>query len=85
MSNQATAHAATSDLPFLVTHWLSNYHVDDKQSEEVIRIRKAAAELSAAFSSLGAFGKKVLVRCVRSSAPIFVWTILTTDLSAASS
>jgi hypothetical protein len=66
MSNQATAHlsAASSDLPFLVTHWLSSYRVDDKPSEEVIRIRKAAAELAAAFSSLGAFGKKVLVRCV---------------------
>ena len=56
----------SSELPFLVTHWLANgYQAGDEESDRAEeaeqsaareRIRKAAAELASAFSVLGAFG-----------------------------
>ena len=58
----------SADLPFLVTHWLSNYGAvqtsGNEDSEEakkfqqdaIERIRKATNDLSAAFADLGAFG-----------------------------
>ena len=61
----------THSLPFLVTHWLSDFSASEaagstpeqqQQQEAVEKIQKAAAELAAAFSSLGAFGTRVVVR-----------------------
>jgi hypothetical protein len=61
-----------SELPFLVTHWLSGYqlpenipdpYVDDndiiKRKEAMRRIHRAAAEIASAFSSLALFGTTV--------------------------
>ena len=60
---------ATTDLPFLVTHWLAHYNHQSEQGnqsftagrtpeeqEAVKRIRRAASELSSAFHALGSFG-----------------------------
>lgn len=44
-----------SELPFLVTHWLSNFD-GDENNEAVKRLRSAASEVASAFSDLGAFG-----------------------------
>lgn len=49
----------SSELPFLVTHWLSNFpeSTSNNNSHEAIqRLRQAAADMAAAFSDLGAFG-----------------------------
>jgi hypothetical protein len=59
-----------SELPFLVTHWLSAYqlpentndnNLDDdvlqKRNEAVGKIHRAATDIAAAFSSLASFGK----------------------------
>lgn len=54
-----------SELPFLVTHWLSNYQiprpsgddqVDRRQEEALERLRQAASQVSSAFADLGSFG-----------------------------
>ena len=48
-----------SDLPFLVTHWLSNFRAtnQEKDGDDAIRrIHDAARHLSSAFSDLGLFG-----------------------------
>jgi len=66
------ANQPSSDLPFLVTHWLShfgsapptdannlNHHSEEAktaQQDAVERIRKATNDLAAAFTDLGAFG-----------------------------
>lgn len=53
-----------SELPFLVTHWLSNFqHSSYKPNESgpLNQIKKAASELALAFEELGSFGKTNLV------------------------
>jgi len=48
-----------SELPFLVTHWLSNYQnlsTDDCDKNALDRIHQAASEIAFAFRDLGAFG-----------------------------
>jgi hypothetical protein len=61
-----------TELPFLVTHWLSTLYqpqggkknaadaaataADVEQTEAMDKIRRAAADLASAFSTLGAFG-----------------------------
>lgn len=57
------------ELPFLVTHWLSEYFGGDQhnagtmeQQAAVTKIHKAAADLASAFSAIGAFGSSVRVR-----------------------
>ena len=56
------------DLPFLVTHYLANFHkeecredskassLDPEQKEALDRIRRATNEIASAFSTLGAYG-----------------------------
>ena len=62
MSDSNTnASLDAAELPFLVTHWLSNYNASNNNNENnndeaVQRIRQAAADLGAAFRDLGAFG-----------------------------
>ena len=53
-----------ADVPFLVTHWLANYHQgeskddneDPERKEAMQKIRKATSEIASAFCALGAFG-----------------------------
>lgn len=57
--------SASSDLPFLVTHWLAGYKPpslpqsniknDPKEAEAIQKIHRAAADLASAFSMLNAF------------------------------
>ena len=60
---------ASTDLPFLVTHWLAHYNQQqhpqeqsptvERRAEEweaIQRIHRAASELSSAFHALGSFG-----------------------------
>ena len=58
----------TSELPFLVTHWLANYKAttcnseDDRRRDDAIqRIHCAASEIASAFSVLGAYGTTYMV------------------------
>jgi hypothetical protein len=63
----------SSELPFLVTHWLRNYssQIDHDgncssagaagKHAALERIKKATGELASAFSSLGAFGSSTAV------------------------
>jgi hypothetical protein len=69
-----------SELPFLVTHWLSQYgshatdteqrfdsleRIDNDQRREALeRVRRATSELASAFSALGAFGVSSIVSSV---------------------
>jgi hypothetical protein len=60
-----------SELPFLVTHWLSGYQLENihdstldnndikKRNEAVRIIHRAATEIASAFSSLASFGTSV--------------------------
>ena len=66
--NYPSSTRQSSDLPFLVTHWLTSYGLDSDGHEEckeqqnadaLERIRKATSELSQAFSDLGAFGHTI--------------------------
>ena len=68
--NDMSSTRQSSDLPFLVTHWLTSYGLDRDVHEEckeqqnadaLERIRKATSELSQAFSDLGAFGHTIVV------------------------
>ena len=66
--------AASSELPFLVTHWLANYRLlegqetgDRKRDEAIECLRNAASEIAKAFSSLGVYGTSSEVRAVISS------------------
>jgi hypothetical protein len=53
-----------AELPFLVTHWLSNFQASSSSTnantntnpDALQRIHQAAAEMASAFSDLGAFG-----------------------------
>jgi hypothetical protein len=47
-----------SELPFLVTHWLSNFHTgnDGDKDDAVRRLHEAASQMASAFSDLGMFG-----------------------------
>jgi hypothetical protein len=61
-------HISQEDLPFLVTHYLANFHkeqhkeeskassLDSEQNEALDRIRRATNEIASAFSTLGAYG-----------------------------
>jgi hypothetical protein len=61
-------HINQEDLPFLVTHYLANFHkeeykeeskassLDPEQKEALDRIRRATNEIASAFSTLGAYG-----------------------------
>lgn len=52
------------DIPFLVTHYLANFHkeehkessLDPERKEALDRIRRATNEIASAFSTLGAYG-----------------------------
>ena len=67
-SNGGESNNAKSALPFLVTHWLSefssnahdtgsNRDEDTRRKEEILmRISNATSDLAAAFTDLGAFG-----------------------------
>jgi hypothetical protein len=66
-----------AELPFLVTRWLSTLYEPKggqknaadtnnvEQKEAMDKIRRAAADLASAFSTLGAFGTASRVSCVR--------------------
>jgi hypothetical protein len=58
----------TSELPFLVTHWLANYEAanpdgdrDRGREDAIQRIRSAASEIASALSVLGAYGTTNMV------------------------
>jgi len=60
---QDDASIPSSELPFLVTHWLANYQskvpeefIDRQEQDAIQQIHNAAAELASAFTSLGAYG-----------------------------
>lgn len=68
------AQQISQEIPFLVTHWLSNFGnssgttaitgtevSQDHQRIAVAKIRRAASELASAFSSLGAYGTTLRV------------------------
>lgn len=84
-SDMLSTCAASSELPFLVTHWLANYREledqgagDRKRDEAMERLRNAASEIAAAFSSLGAYGTSIEVSAATSSNPsvhTFLWCI----------
>jgi hypothetical protein len=87
-SDSNSSNRDPTELPFLVTHWLSTLYnpqggkknaaagtnaaaaVADtnttsvEQKEAMDKIRRAAAELASAFSTLGAFGTASRVSCV---------------------
>lgn len=65
-SQAAVDDSIETELPFLVTHWLSNYankkgRKEDGDEDAIRRVRKAASDLASAFSSLGAFGSANVV------------------------
>ena len=54
-----------ANLPFLITHWLSNFkpgQEDGGDARGISRVHKAAAELASAFRDLGAYGQALNVR-----------------------
>mmetsp|Transcript_9846 Transcript_9846/g.23194 ORF Transcript_9846/g.23194 Transcript_9846/m.23194 type:complete len:2231 (+) Transcript_9846:109-6801(+) len=62
--------SSSSEVPFLVTHWLANYNgggsttttnnkLNPEQKAAIDKIRKATSEIASAFSSLGAFGQSM--------------------------
>jgi hypothetical protein len=71
-SDSNNSNRDPTELPFLVTHWLSTLYqpqggkknaadaaataADVEQTEAMDKIRRAAADLASAFSTLGAFG-----------------------------
>jgi hypothetical protein len=74
---EVSANNVRQELPFLVTSWLAQFASNsnkrsvrgtaaasetDDETEALARIRHAASELAAAFSSLGAFGTAARVR-----------------------
>ena len=61
--DSGTPQLDPSELPFLVTHWLSNYrrqrqsNLTGNNSEEALqRLQTAANEVASAFADLGVFG-----------------------------
>jgi hypothetical protein len=72
----------SSELPFLVTHWLANYRAENQitgnreRDEAGERLRNAALEVARAFSALGAFGTSSQVSAAASSSPLFHATLL---------
>lgn len=67
---QDDASIPSSELPFLVTHWLANYQskvpeefIDRQEQDAIQQIHNAAAELASAFTSLGAYGTANVVSC----------------------
>ena len=80
----ATNLIRTSELPFLVTHWLANYQpipLDesrDRQRDDALqRIQNAASEIASAFAVLGAYGMSHLVsgNCI-SPLPAYLYAYL---------
>lgn len=76
-NDMLSSGAASSELPFLVTHWLANYRVlggqgtGDRQRDEAIeRLRNAASEMATAFSAVGAYGTSSLVSAAAPSSPL---------------
>jgi hypothetical protein len=71
-SDSNSSNRDPTELPFLVTHWLSTLYqpqggkknaadaaatdTNVEQTEAMDKIRRAAADLASAFSTLGAFG-----------------------------
>jgi hypothetical protein len=51
-----------SELPFLVTHWLSNFQAGDGKDDALRRIHEAASQMASAFTDLGMFGTANQVR-----------------------
>lgn len=79
MSDPTNGTSSSSDLPFLVTRWLSDYgsgsasrsdstnNGDEEktsQQDAIERVQRATAELANAFADLGVFGVALNVRCV---------------------
>lgn len=66
-SNDESESSSSSEVPFLVTHWLANYkggsnnNLTPEQKVAISKIRKATSEIASAFSSLGAFGQSLPV------------------------
>jgi len=55
---------ASTDLPFLITHWLANYNAnteDPDKKQALEQMKKATSQLASAFSTLGAFGTTIRV------------------------
>jgi hypothetical protein len=74
-SDSNSSNRDPTELPFLVTHWLSTLYepkggkknaaadTNVEQKEAMDKIRRAAADLASAFSTLGAFGTASRVSC----------------------
>jgi hypothetical protein len=69
--------SVSSEIPFLVTQWIANYSNSNGETQEekeekdaaLRRIRNAASELAAAFSTLGAYGPAIRVSYSTHDAP----------------
>jgi hypothetical protein len=66
MENNSKLNPA--ELPFLVTHWLSNFHASNEDAandDAVRRLQDAASQMASAFTDLGVFGtaNKVSAHC----------------------
>ena len=69
-SEEDASTGAAEQLPFLVTHWLSQYSSNTaseslEEQEALDRVRRATSELAGAFASLGAYGTAMRVRVAR--------------------
>ena len=74
-SNESLSSLSTSsEVPFLVTHWLANYNggnttnLSPQQKEAIEKIRKATSQIASAFTSLGAFGQSMPVSGTKDNA-----------------
>ena len=66
----AAIHPNKNDLPFLVTHWLSQFQpVEEEKNEEckaaMNKLQRATADIASAFSLLGAYGSSFAVSCTK--------------------
>ena len=67
MEETGFSQGSSSEVPFLVTHWLANYNgggnnnLTPEHKEALEKIRKATSEIAAAFSTLGAYGQSMPV------------------------
>ena len=71
LSDGAQQQILSGEIPFLVTHWLSNYEKsnssgsqDNSEKIAMAKIRSAASEIASAFASLGAYGTTLRVSSV---------------------
>jgi hypothetical protein len=91
-SDSISSNRDPTELPFLVTHWLSTLYnpkggkknaaatdtntTNVEQKEAMDKIRRAAADLASAFSTLGAFGTASRVSTIVVCMFISVWIAL---------